>query len=291
MNRYRIYNSPIESCMPAAQIFFVPSSKVERSLDELMCFDGDSKRNPLPSTWGDRTWAKYYSARPDWTDVADQFRELVKRFSMPANPKTSVKILEVGAGSTNETTSFLASLGEVTGLDITSDVKNNKYCEDSIVYDGIHIPCDNNRFDIVVAYFVLEHVEYPTELCREIHRVLRSGSCFIFLTTNLWHYYSLAAKLSPYWFHRYVYKEWYKMLIYEPHPVFHRMNTRRACRKILESSGFRIKEFKLVEMGPFYARFSRLLFYPLMVWERILSSISLLQNLRSNILCAASVQK
>jgi len=239
------------------------------------------------NTWGEKAWTKYYINRPGWIDVMDQFRELVKKFSKP-----NVRILEIGAGPTNDTSAFLASIGNVTGLDIDPEVKNNKYCKNSIVYDGVHIPCDSHSFHLVVASFALEHVEYPRELCQEIHRVLRRGGQFIFLTTNLWHYYSLAAKLMPHWFHMYLYKRLLKIPIsYEPYPTFHRMNTKGSCQRILKSSGFEIRVMKVVEMGPFYATGSRLMFYPLMIWQRILDLSSLFENLRSNILCVASAIK
>lgn len=230
---------------------------------------------------------KYYYNRPVWIDVTIQFHQLIKDLSKP-----NQKILEIGAGPTNKTTAFLASLGTVTGLDITPKVKGNQYCKDTIVYDGVHIPCKSNYFDLAVSDYVLEHAKYPLELCQEIHRILRAGGHFIFRTPNLWNYFSIAGKLTPHWIHIFVYKSLFKIRpSYEPYPTIYRMNTKKACRNILAKSGFKTVLMKVVESKPSDAMPSRLLFYPLRVWERMLMSNSLLESLRSNILCVASAIK
>jgi len=65
------------------------------------------------------------------------------------------------------------------------------------------------------------------------------------------------------------------------------MNTRRTCRRILKATGFDIKVYETIETEPSYAMASRLFFYPLMVWERLLNSSSWFEGLRVNILCVA----
>ena len=41
------------------------------------------------------------------------------------------------------------------------------------IFDGYHIPYDNNRFDIAILSHVVEHVEYPRKLLYEASRVAR----------------------------------------------------------------------------------------------------------------------
>jgi len=240
------------------------------------------------STWQSRALDKYYYNRPGWTDGTTQFHVLIK-----SNIEANAIILEIGAGPTNKTTKLLASIGDVTGLDIDPEVKNNKYCKDTIVYDGTHIPCEDNSFDVVVSNYVIEHVEYPLEICREIRRVLRPGGSFIFRTPNLWHYVSLGAKLTPHWFHELVANRLRNLDAdsYEPYPTFHRMNSRRICRKYLTETGFNIRILRTIEAEPSYAMVSRFLFYPLMIWERVLNSSLVFESLRSNILCVACANK
>ena len=241
-----------------------------------------------PTTWQEKVLSKYYRNRPDWVDGTTQFHQLIRELVKPGS-----NILEIGAGPTNKTTSFLATLGNVTGLDIDPDVTGNEHCKETAVYDGIHIPRETNSFDVVVSNYVSEHVEHPVELCREIHRVLRPGGFYIFRTPNLWHYVSIIAKLTPCWIHNLTANRLRAIPqgSHNPYPIFHRMNTRRTCRKILTQAGFNIVLIKVIEPEPSYGMASRFLFYPFMIWERLLNSSALFENIRANILCVASARK
>lgn len=46
------------------------------------------------------------------------------------------------------------------------------------------IPADNNSFDFVVAFQVIEHIKKDLEFVREVHRVLKPGGKFIVTTPN-----------------------------------------------------------------------------------------------------------
>ncbi len=238
--------------------------------------------------WLERCLAKYYHDRPDWIDGTTRLHNLIREFAT-----SRPMILEIGAGPANQTTRFLASLGEVTGVDIDSDVKSNEYCKKTIVYDGMHIPCGKNSYDLVIMNYVCEHIKQPMELCREIHRVLRPEGFYIFRTPNLWHYISLAAWLTPQFFHNLVANRLRNIPAesHAPYPTLHRMNTKRICRKILSQAGFSIKVIKIIEAEPSYGMASRMLFYPMMIWERVLNSSSVFEILRSNILCVAAADK
>ena len=99
-----------------------------------------------PSTWQEKVLDKYYRSRTGWTDGTTQFHELVAE-ALPGN----CRILEIGAGPGSRTTQFLSTLGVVTGLDIDPDVAKNPYCDSAIVYDGVHIPCEDGSFDAAVS--------------------------------------------------------------------------------------------------------------------------------------------
>jgi 2-polyprenyl-3-methyl-5-hydroxy-6-metoxy-1,4-benzoquinol methylase len=50
---------------------------------------------------------------------------------------------------------------------------------------GEHVPFAGESFDLIVCLWVLEHLERPQAVLREVLRVLRPGGHFIFLTPNL----------------------------------------------------------------------------------------------------------
>src|SRR5688572_2795878 len=66
------------------------------------------------------------------------------------------------------------------------------------------IALPDGSVDLVMSRSVMEHVEDPPAVYREIHRILRPGGHFVFLTANLWDYASLIAKLVPNRFHPWI---------------------------------------------------------------------------------------
>ncbi|MCH5329795.1 MAG: class I SAM-dependent methyltransferase [Alistipes sp.] len=56
------------------------------------------------------------------------------------------------------------------------------------------IPADNNSFDFVVAFQVIEHIKKDIEFVREVYRVLKPGGTFILTTPNA----SMSLTRNPY---------------------------------------------------------------------------------------------
>ena len=240
--------------------------------------------NPGGQTWQQRALHRYYHSRPGWINGTERFQALLSAHLAPGGA-----ILEIGAGPSNPTTRFLATIGKVTGIDPDPLVETNDACAQVIVNDARRIPANDESFDSVVSNYVLEHVEDPASMSAECWRVLRPGGVLAFRTPNLWHYVSLIARLTPQSFHERVALKAQNASedAHDPYPTFHRMNTRSDCRRFLEQAGFEILVLDCIEAEPLYALFSRFAFYPMMVWERILNSTDLLQSLRANLFCVA----
>ncbi len=126
-------------------------------------------------SWQHEYLAKYYSAASGWTDGNVVFHNLL-RSTIPQDGE----ILEIGAGPTNITSDFLATLGRVTGVDIDPDVQNNTALAAAHVLDGEAYPFPDNTFDACVSNYVIEHVADPTGHLTEIGRVLKPGGVYIF---------------------------------------------------------------------------------------------------------------
>jgi SAM-dependent methyltransferase len=92
-------------------------------------------------------------------------------------PRSS--ILEIGAGEG----SILKRLSELNfgerlyALEISPSgveaIKNKGISQlaECRIFDGYHVPYDNNRFDIAILSHVVEHVEHPRQLLYEVSRV------------------------------------------------------------------------------------------------------------------------
>ncbi len=111
--------------------------------------------------------------------------------------------------------------------------------------NGGQLPFSDGSFDAAVCMHVLEHVEAPRELVREIHRILRPGSPFLVAIPNGW---SLSDNLYKLW------KLVFRISKGEPQPHIQRFR-RRSLERLLRESGFSVHHTSLI--GESYTWLSR----------------------------------
>ena len=136
-------------------------------------------------------------------------------------------VLDLGTGS-GRLASKVASLGaSVVGLDFTYGAL--KSARNRLRREGFHpvlcdldtdIPFENGVFDAAFCIRVLKYLSFPTELIREVFRVLRTPGTFVLEISN---WYS--------WEHAY-----YKLRGQSPWKFFRR---EEAC-EMLKQAGFRL---------------------------------------------------
>src|ERR1035438_4701271 len=107
-------------------------------------------------TWQEKYLNKFYRNRQGWMDGTTEFHQLCKATILPSG-----RILEVGAGPSNRTSAFLATLGELHGVDIDPDISTNRSLVSSAILRGGQFPFEDDSFDACVSNYVLEHVDDP----------------------------------------------------------------------------------------------------------------------------------
>lgn len=114
----------------------------------------------------------------------------------------------------------------VIGVDIDPVVLDNKAVDKSLVMTGDTIPLDDETVDVIVASWVMEHVENPRAFSDEVNRVLKPGGWFCGVTPHKLNYRSLAATVLPFNLHiatlRYLQP---RRAPEDAFPTFYRMNT------------------------------------------------------------------
>lgn len=232
-------------------------------------------------SWQQRALDRYYDRSRGFIDGTTEFH----RLCASAIPHGS-RILEIGAGPTNATSDFLATLGELTGLDVDPDVRGNRALGRAFVFDGGTFPFEDGVFHACVSNYVLEHVPDPERHLAEIRRVLRPGGSYAFRTPNRYHYVAMVSWLTPHWFHRLVANRLRGLPseAHDPYPTVYAMNARGAVRRAAAAAGLGVAVLRTIEKEPSYGMASPLLFYPLMAYERAVNSSEGFGGLRSNIL-------
>ena len=100
-------------------------------------------------------------------------------YVLDQNENTS-KIVDLGCGIGDSFKPFTSKRSDIQwiGLDLLSSPEVALRTETDaqfIAFDGVNIPIAGNCLDVVYCNQVLEHVRYPSELLKEVARVLRLG--------------------------------------------------------------------------------------------------------------------
>ncbi|MHB1428616.1 MAG: class I SAM-dependent methyltransferase [Rhodocyclaceae bacterium] len=147
---------------------------------------------------------------------------------------------------------------------------------------SINLP--NGSVDLIMARSVMEHVVDPAAVYGEMHRLLKPGGYFVFLTANLWDYASLIAKLVPNRFHPWIVSKTEGRLEEDVFPIQYKTNTRRSVEKYSRQAGFDIVSFEHLGQYPAYFLFNAPLFALGTLYEKIISRFDSLAFLRGWIL-------
>jgi SAM-dependent methyltransferase len=231
-------------------------------------------------TWQSQYLARFYNPAGGFVDGTREFHQLCASFCPPG-----ARILEVGAGPSNPTSRFLATLGDLHGIDPDPCVRDNDALKTAEVLTQERYPYPDAHFDACVSNYVCEHVGDPAAHLRQIRRVLRPGGCYIFRTPNRFHYVAIVSSLTPHWFHELVANRLRNMpaAAHDPYPAHYHLNSRGQVTRHAGQAGFSIREMRLVEKEPSYAMSSRTLFLAFMAYERLVNSTDLLAMLRANL--------
>jgi ubiquinone/menaquinone biosynthesis C-methylase UbiE len=101
-----------------------------------------------------------------------------------------LQVLEIGFGEGYGANLMAQHLGSVTALDVNKqavEYANQKYSNDNctfIHYNGHELPFGEDKFDAVISFQVIEHIEDDENYLKEIHRVLKKGEKAILTTPN-----------------------------------------------------------------------------------------------------------
>lgn len=126
---------------------------------------------------------------PQITGRGDRYKHL-QRYKWAAK-RCEGRILDLGCG-TGYGTKILSGKGrEIYGIDVSQeaiDYARRKYFgPEYICCSAEKLPFEDNYFDAVTAFEIIEHVEKPEKVLDEIHRVLKKDGDLFISTPNLRH--------------------------------------------------------------------------------------------------------
>lgn len=160
---------------------------------------------------------------------------------------------------TGEQSEVIASCRSVFGIDLDwIGLKGHSGIDKKIFGNLERLPLADSSFDLISANMVVEHLESPQAVLREVHRCLRPGGRFVFHTPNFNGWATQFANRVP--------ETIKKKLIWalerrKEEDVFqthYKMNTPAAVSAIASEIGFAVEEIRLVSSSAVTASFGPL---------------------------------
>jgi SAM-dependent methyltransferase len=211
---------------------------------------------------------RYRAIRPGWRPSGEELEAMVRSH---LNPQSQA--LDLGCGRGGVVELFWRDVKLAAGLDpdVPSLAEHRAPGMPVICGRGEHLPFAAESFDLIVCLWVLEHLESPEVVLREVRRVLRPGGHFLFLTPNLRNPLLLlnrVAKALPQ-LQRRIVPRLYGRVEADTFPVRYRANTEAAIRALAARSGLEVATLKAIP-DPTYLALNGFMFRASVQSERLL---------------------
>jgi SAM-dependent methyltransferase len=189
-------------------------------------------------------------------------------------------VLDLGAGAgIVSQMNFRGLPMQMCGVDLDPRVVDNPMLDEGRVASATGIPYEDNRFDVVFSDNVLEHLEEPLQVFREVNRVLKPGGVFLFKTPNKYHYMPVIARLTPHVFHQYINRLRGRAEV-DTFPTRYRANSRDDVIQLATAADMLVEQIELIEGRPEYMRMTWLSYLAGMAYERMVNASELFAMFR-----------
>ena len=133
----------------------------------------------------------------------------------------------------------------LVGMDVDGAIKEHPLLSHKVFGWADPMPFREDVFDLVTANMVVEHIERPKEILREIRRVLAPGGRFVLHTPNRRYYAIALARMAP----RAVKAKLIWLLErrkeQDVFKTYYRINTPGDVRRLARESGFEVRTLVL----------------------------------------------
>lgn len=198
---------------------------------------------------------RYKKERPQWDDATIR---ACAAFQVSCDQRRGdLTVLDAGCGNGNYLIDeFRSRISWAAGVDASSDATQGNICCDEVKIAPLDaLPYPDNHFDCVLSLWVVEHLEKPEAVFRELYRVLKPGGMLLFLTPNVDAALLRVKRLLKRTYALTLNRRMYGREEEDVFPTYYKANTLSALQKMLRSAGFQDSTLSLND-DPSYLAFS-----------------------------------
>jgi len=186
----------------------------------------------------------------DLTHAEVQYGRILER-----NVTDGVSWLEMGCGRhlvpyhsmPRETQGAMAGRARLlVGVDVDQAIREHPLLHARVFGLGERLPFASRTFDLVSADMVVEHLEAPLAVLREIRRVLKPAGRFVFHTPNYHNYLTFLASLTPDWLKDPIVLFLDNRESQDRFRTYYRLNTATTVRRLATAAGLEVEELHIV---------------------------------------------
>ncbi|HAQ20956.1 MAG TPA: class I SAM-dependent methyltransferase [Prolixibacteraceae bacterium] len=131
-----------------------------------------------------------------------QLTELIEKYF---TNHSEIRVLDAGCGS--EVHLELSKKLKITGLDISIEqLERNNYISDKICTDLQTYNFQDSSFDVIICWYVLEHIKYPRNVILKFIKALEPNGLLFLALPNIWSVKGIITKFTPTFIHIWFYR-------------------------------------------------------------------------------------
>ncbi len=208
---------------------------------------------------------KYRVLNSEWQDSLAIHKDIITQ-----NINRKTRLLDLGCGHSDFMKEVYGKTEHIYGIDSDKKaIEKNMIIKNKIVGFAEEMPFADNFFDLVILTWVMEHLDNPNQIFKEIYRVLKPEGKIIFLTPNAWNYNVWIIRVIPNMFHKPLVSHFYNRQENDTYSKRYKLNSTRKIDKILLPVG--LKKCQIILNGdPSYISFNKSLFKFACLIEKLL---------------------
>lgn len=208
---------------------------------------------------------RYGTMRPGYRPSLDVYTEWIANLI-----REDTRLLDAGCGPGGLVKDYVGVADQVVGVDrYASSFQEPAEIETLIESDIDTLPFPDGYFNVITCSWVLEHLQAPERVFREISRVLKPGGHFLFITPNKRNYVVRLRGMMPNNLGRRATSAIYARNEDFINPTYYRANSYRDIDRMLTAAGMHCERFEHIG-DPTYLAFNELLFRASLVIERVI---------------------